>query len=201
MEFSLPNRRGVRSDPLVDGNLTLASVRTTVRTHRTKELDKLGVMAAGEGMKFKASYDGEAKEIEEYKEDGSDRRDEGESRDRHPRPRDDDSRIAAAAVEMGPKQRGGDGAGAVANPRSGAPPPGKGTDLVATIAHRTVVVGGRRSAVTSTTAGVRTAPHGANEVAAVSERGDGLEGTTTASTSARRLLLRRRRRESRRETP
>ena len=34
-----------------------------------KKLDKLGVMAAWEGKKFKASYDGEAKEIEEYKED------------------------------------------------------------------------------------------------------------------------------------
>ena len=34
-----------------------------------KKLDKLGVMAAGEGKKFKASYDGEAKEIEEYEED------------------------------------------------------------------------------------------------------------------------------------
>jgi ATP-binding cassette subfamily F protein 3 len=36
---------------------------------RMKKLDKLGVMAAGKGKKFKASYDGEAKEIEEYKED------------------------------------------------------------------------------------------------------------------------------------
>ncbi len=36
---------------------------------RMKKLDKLGVMAAGEGKKFKASYNGEAKEIEEYKED------------------------------------------------------------------------------------------------------------------------------------
>ncbi len=39
------------------------------RKSRMKKLDKLGVMAAGEGKKFKASYDGEAKEIEEYKED------------------------------------------------------------------------------------------------------------------------------------
>ena len=34
-----------------------------------EELDKLGVMAAREGKKFKASYNGEAKEKEEYKED------------------------------------------------------------------------------------------------------------------------------------
>lgn len=33
-----------------------------------KKLDKLGVMAQ-EGKKFKASYDGEAEEIEEYQED------------------------------------------------------------------------------------------------------------------------------------
>ena len=39
------------------------------RKSRMKKLDKLGVMAAGEGKKFKASYDGEAKEIEEYEED------------------------------------------------------------------------------------------------------------------------------------
>ncbi|KAL3811979.1 hypothetical protein ACHAXA_009597, partial [Cyclostephanos tholiformis] len=39
------------------------------RKSRMKKLDKLGVMAAGEGKKFKASYDGEAKEVEEYKED------------------------------------------------------------------------------------------------------------------------------------
>ncbi len=39
------------------------------RKSRMKKLDKLGVMAAGEGKKFKASYDGEAKEIEEYKDD------------------------------------------------------------------------------------------------------------------------------------
>lgn len=34
-----------------------------------KKLDKIGVMAASEGKKFKASYDGEAEEIEEYQED------------------------------------------------------------------------------------------------------------------------------------
>jgi ATPase subunit of ABC transporter with duplicated ATPase domains len=34
-----------------------------------KKLDKLGVMAAGEGRRFKASYDGEAKEIEAYEEE------------------------------------------------------------------------------------------------------------------------------------
>ena len=39
------------------------------RKSRMKKLDKLGVMAAGEGRKFKASYDGEAEEIEEYEED------------------------------------------------------------------------------------------------------------------------------------
>lgn len=39
------------------------------RKSRMKKLDKLGVMAAGEGKKFKASYDGEAEEIEEYEED------------------------------------------------------------------------------------------------------------------------------------
>ncbi len=49
-------------------------------------------MASGEGMKFKVLYDGEAEEIEEYKEDCSNRRDEGESRHCRPRPRDDDSR-------------------------------------------------------------------------------------------------------------
>ena len=36
------------------------------RQSRMKKLDKLGVMAAWEGKMFKASYDGEAKEIEEY---------------------------------------------------------------------------------------------------------------------------------------
>ena len=39
------------------------------RKSRMKKLDKLGVMAASEGKKFKASYDGEAAEIEEYEED------------------------------------------------------------------------------------------------------------------------------------
>jgi len=39
------------------------------RKSRMKKLDKLGVMAAGEGRKFKASYDGEAQEIEAYEED------------------------------------------------------------------------------------------------------------------------------------
>ena len=39
------------------------------RKSRMKKLDKLGVMAASEGKKFKASYDGEAEEIEEYEED------------------------------------------------------------------------------------------------------------------------------------
>lgn len=39
------------------------------RKSRMKKLDKLGVMAAGEGRKFKASYDGEAEEVEEYEED------------------------------------------------------------------------------------------------------------------------------------
>ena len=34
-----------------------------------KKLDKLGVMAAGEGRKFKASYDGQAEEIEAFEED------------------------------------------------------------------------------------------------------------------------------------
>ena len=38
------------------------------RKSRMKKLDKLGVMAS-EGKKFKASYDGEAKEIEEYEEE------------------------------------------------------------------------------------------------------------------------------------
>jgi hypothetical protein len=46
-----------------------ARVWMTVRTHRMKMLDKLGVMAAGEGMKFNVLYDGVAKETEEYKED------------------------------------------------------------------------------------------------------------------------------------
>lgn len=40
------------------------------RKSRMKKLDKLGVMAAGgDGKKFKASYDGEAEEVEEYEED------------------------------------------------------------------------------------------------------------------------------------
>jgi len=39
------------------------------RKSRMKKLDKLGVMAAGEGRKFKASYDGQAEEIEAYEED------------------------------------------------------------------------------------------------------------------------------------
>mmetsp|Transcript_12990 Transcript_12990/g.28302 ORF Transcript_12990/g.28302 Transcript_12990/m.28302 type:complete len:591 (+) Transcript_12990:1-1773(+) len=39
------------------------------RKSRMKKLDKIGVMAASEGKKFKASYDGEAEEIEEYQED------------------------------------------------------------------------------------------------------------------------------------
>mmetsp|Transcript_9988 Transcript_9988/g.14012 ORF Transcript_9988/g.14012 Transcript_9988/m.14012 type:complete len:851 (-) Transcript_9988:83-2635(-) len=39
------------------------------RKSRMKKLDKLGVMAAGEGRKYKASYDGDAEEIEEYQED------------------------------------------------------------------------------------------------------------------------------------
>ncbi|KAL9185239.1 hypothetical protein ACHAXT_003016 [Thalassiosira profunda] len=39
------------------------------RKSRMKKLDKLGVMAAGEGRKFKASYDGDAEEIEEFEED------------------------------------------------------------------------------------------------------------------------------------
>ncbi|KAL7551403.1 hypothetical protein ACHAWF_014589 [Thalassiosira exigua] len=39
------------------------------RKSRMKKLDKLGVMAAGEGRKFKASYDGEAEEVEAYEED------------------------------------------------------------------------------------------------------------------------------------
>lgn len=39
------------------------------RKSRMKKLDKLGVMAAGEGRKFKASYDGQAEEIEAYEEE------------------------------------------------------------------------------------------------------------------------------------
>ena len=39
------------------------------RKSRMKKMDKLGVMAASEGKKFKASYDGEAEEIEAYEED------------------------------------------------------------------------------------------------------------------------------------
>ena len=39
------------------------------RKSRMKKLDKLGVMSAGEGRKFKASYDGQAEEIEAYEED------------------------------------------------------------------------------------------------------------------------------------
>ncbi len=39
------------------------------RKSRMKKLDKLGVMAASEGRKFKASYDGQAEEIEAYEED------------------------------------------------------------------------------------------------------------------------------------
>uniref|UniRef100_A0A7S4QCT5 ABC transporter domain-containing protein n=2 Tax=Ditylum brightwellii TaxID=49249 RepID=A0A7S4QCT5_9STRA len=39
------------------------------RKSRMKKLDKLGVMAAGEGKKYKASYDGDAEEIQEYEED------------------------------------------------------------------------------------------------------------------------------------
>jgi hypothetical protein len=46
-----------------------AHVQTTVRTHRMEKLDKLGVIAAREGMEFNAFYDGESKETEEYKED------------------------------------------------------------------------------------------------------------------------------------
>ena len=38
------------------------------RKSRMKKLDKIGMMAQ-EGKKFKASYDGDAEEIEEYKED------------------------------------------------------------------------------------------------------------------------------------
>jgi hypothetical protein len=71
-----------------------------------KKLDKLGVMAAGEGMKFKASYDGEAKEIEEYKEDGFGRRDEGESEHRRPRPRNDDSRSHGRSSRDGAEREG-----------------------------------------------------------------------------------------------
>jgi ATPase subunit of ABC transporter with duplicated ATPase domains len=39
------------------------------RKSKMKKLDKLGVMAAGEGKKWKASYDGDADEVEEYEED------------------------------------------------------------------------------------------------------------------------------------
>ena len=39
------------------------------RKSKMKKLDKLGVMAAGEGKKWKASYDGDAAEVEEYEED------------------------------------------------------------------------------------------------------------------------------------
>jgi hypothetical protein len=59
--------------------------------------------------------------------------------------------VTAAEVEMGPRERRGDGAGAVANLRS---PPGAGADFAASIARRTAVVGGRRSTATRTTAGV-----------------------------------------------
>lgn len=39
------------------------------RKSKMKKLDKIGVMAAGEGKKWKASYDGDAEEVEEFEED------------------------------------------------------------------------------------------------------------------------------------
>ena len=39
------------------------------RKSRMKKLEKLGAMAQSEGKKYKASYDGPAEEVEEYKED------------------------------------------------------------------------------------------------------------------------------------
>jgi ATPase subunit of ABC transporter with duplicated ATPase domains len=39
------------------------------RKSRMKKLDKLGVMAASEGRRYKASVDGDAEEVEEYQED------------------------------------------------------------------------------------------------------------------------------------
>jgi hypothetical protein len=71
-----------------------------------KKLDKLGVMAAGEGMKFKASYDGEAKEIEEYKEDGLAVPTRAKADIVALALVTTTVEVTAAAVEMGPRERG-----------------------------------------------------------------------------------------------